>query len=112
MIADLRELEPTGPGAPTAPSGSAGPSRGARPRRLLAELLAEIGVEPELDEAGNLWARLAGADPGAPALAVGSHLDSVPAGGWLDGALGVMAALGVLRAWAEARPGRRRDRWC
>jgi N-carbamoyl-L-amino-acid hydrolase len=33
-------------------------------------------------------------------VAVGSHLDSVPNGGWLDGALGVMAALGVLRAWA------------
>src|SRR5207247_962121 len=29
-----------------------------------------------------------------------SHLDSVPEGGWLDGALGVMAAVGVLRAWA------------
>ena len=37
-----------------------------------------------------------------PALALGSHLDSVPNGGWLDGALGVMAALGVLRAWAGA----------
>jgi N-carbamoyl-L-amino-acid hydrolase len=34
-------------------------------------------------------------------LAVGSHLDSVPAGGWLDGALGVMAAVGVLRAYSE-----------
>ena len=41
-----------------------------------------------------------GADEGTPSLAIGSHLDSVPSGGWLDGALGVMAALGVLRAWA------------
>ena len=48
-----------------------------------------------------------GADPDAPALAVGSHLDSVPDGGWLDGALGVMAALGVLRAWAGATSRRR-----
>jgi N-carbamoyl-L-amino-acid hydrolase len=37
-----------------------------------------------------------------PALAVGSHLDSVPDGGWLDGALGVMGGVGVLRAWAGA----------
>ena len=37
-----------------------------------------------------------------PRLAVGSHIDSVPSGGWLDGALGVMAGVGVLRAWAEA----------
>ena len=43
------------------------------------------------------------ADRGEPALAVGSHLDSVPAGGWLDGALGVMAGVGVLRAWAAER---------
>ena len=44
------------------------------------------------DEAGNVWAYLEG--DAEPALAVGSHVDSVPDGGWLDGALGVMAALG------------------
>ena len=48
----------------------------------------------------NVWAGLGDAD--RPALALGSHLDSVPEGGWLDGALGVMAGLGVLRAWAGA----------
>ncbi len=70
-------------------------------RDLLRERLAEIGIDrSEVDEAGNLWARLPGIDGEAPALAVGSHLDSVPAGGPLDGALGVMAGLGVLRAWA------------
>jgi hydantoinase/carbamoylase family amidase len=74
--------------------------RGAR--AYLGELLAEIGVEPEFDPAANLWARLEAADPGAPALALGSHVDSVPDGGWLDGALGVIAAVGVLRAWAAA----------
>jgi hydantoinase/carbamoylase family amidase len=69
-------------------------------REFLRELLSEIGIEPEIDEAGNAWAYLAGEHE--PALAVGSHIDSVPNGGWLDGALGVMGALGVLRAWAEA----------
>jgi hydantoinase/carbamoylase family amidase len=69
-------------------------------RDFLRELLDEIGLEPEIDEAGNAWAYLPGARE--PALAVGSHLDSVPNGGWLDGALGVMGALGVLRAWAGA----------
>ena len=71
-------------------------------RALLIELLGELGLEAEVDEAGNLWARLEGEDPAAPAVALGSHLDSVPDGGWLDGALGVMAALGVLRAWATS----------
>jgi hydantoinase/carbamoylase family amidase len=75
-------------------------------RAFLTELLAEIGPEPEIDEAGNAWAYLPGG--AEPALALGSHLDSVPNGGWLDGALGVMAALGVLRAWAgsESMPPR------
>ena len=35
-------------------------------------------------------------------MIVGSHLDAVPSGGWLDGCLGVLAALGVLRALAES----------
>jgi hydantoinase/carbamoylase family amidase len=75
-------------------------------RGFLGELLAEIGVEPGRDPAGNLWAVLEGDRD--PALAVGSHVDSVPDGGWLDGALGVMAAVGVLRAWSQA--GRRPPR--
>lgn len=73
-------------------------------RELLRELIGEIGLEPEVDEAGNAWAYLPGR--AEPALAVGSHLDSVPDGGWLDGALGVMGAVGVLRAWAGERPSR------
>ncbi len=105
MIADLRELA-------RRTSDEAGAQRlcwgeGWRAARdFLGELLAEIGLEPEIDEAGNAWAYLRGERE--PALAVGSHLDSVPNGGWLDGAFGVMGALGVLRAWAgaEARPPR------
>ncbi len=64
----------------------------------LGERLGELGLEPERDAAGNIWAYLEGESE--PALAVGSHMDSVPDGGWLDGALGVIAALGVVRAWA------------
>jgi hydantoinase/carbamoylase family amidase len=75
-------------------------------RAFLGELLAEIGLEPDRDPAGNLWAVLEGDRD--PALAVGSHVDSVPDGGWLDGALGVMAAVGVLRVWSQ--PGRRPPR--
>jgi N-carbamoyl-L-amino-acid hydrolase len=71
-------------------------------RAFLTERLGELGIEPERDEAGNLWATLPGEDRSAPAVVVGSHIDSVPNGGWLDGAYGVMAALGVLRAWADS----------
>jgi beta-ureidopropionase / N-carbamoyl-L-amino-acid hydrolase len=69
-------------------------------RSFLTGLLSEIGLEPERDAAGNLWTYLEGDRESA--LAVGSHVDSVPDGGWLDGALGVMAALGVVRAWADS----------
>jgi N-carbamoyl-L-amino-acid hydrolase len=64
-------------------------------RAFLRERLAELPVRVDVDEAGNLWAVLPGARP--ETVVVGSHVDSVPSGGWLDGALGVMAALEVLR---------------
>ena len=67
-------------------------------RQWLHARLAELPVEVCVDEAGNLWATLAGASPRA--LILGSHIDSVPGGGWLDGCLGVAAGLEVLRYWA------------
>ncbi|MDX6620502.1 MAG: beta-ureidopropionase / N-carbamoyl-L-amino-acid hydrolase [Gaiellales bacterium] len=72
----------------------------ASARGLLRERLAQLPVEVDVDEAGNLWARLAGARP--ETVVIGSHIDSVPNGGWLDGALGVMGALETLRTLAEA----------
>lgn len=66
--------------------------------------LGELPVEHHLDAAGNRWVTLAGESP--KALLLGSHLDSVPNGGWLDGCLGVMAGLEVLRSFAEEFKGR------
>jgi allantoate deiminase len=99
VITDLRELDRRTGGAEGARRLCWGEEWRAA-RELLLQLLGELGLEPERDEAGNLWARLDGESE--QALAVGSHVDSVPAGGWLDGALGVMAGVGVLRAWAES----------
>jgi len=61
-------------------------------------------LETHFDAAGNRWVTLAGDSEGA--LVVGSHLDSVPNGGWLDGCLGVMAGLEVLTHAAEVYGGR------
>ena len=72
----------------------------AEARAMLREELSTLPVEVEQDEAGNLWAYLRGQSPDT--VVVGSHLDSVPAGGWLDGALGVMGGLEVLRSLAAA----------
>src|SRR5262245_42873295 len=99
VIADLRELArrtSDGDGAQRLCWGEGWRTA----REFLGELLGELGLEREIDEAGNAWAYLRG--DREPALALGSHVDSVPNGGWLDGALGVMGAVGVLRAWAGA----------
>ena len=58
---------------------------------------SEAGLETVVDAAGNHSAILPSTAPDAPTLLLGSHLDSVPRGGRFDGALGVLAALEVLR---------------
>jgi len=64
--------------------------------------LATLGITPEVDAAGNSWATLRGASDRT--VIIGSHLDSVPNGGWLDGALGVMAGFEALRMFKDQRP--------
>jgi N-carbamoyl-L-amino-acid hydrolase len=59
-------------------------------------------VTVRTDAAGNQWARLPGGGSGV--VIIGSHLDSVPDGGWLDGAYGVMCAVEVLRCLAARGP--------
>src|SRR5579884_2088447 len=72
----------------------------AKAREWLRLKLAELPVEVEVDEAGNLWATLRGESDRA--LLLGGHIDSVPNGGWLDGCLDLLAALEVLRRIAAA----------
>ncbi|HYT67277.1 MAG TPA: Zn-dependent hydrolase [Vicinamibacterales bacterium] len=73
-------------------------------RRWFQEQVAALHLKVETDAAGNNWVTLPG-DSNDTVL-VGGHLDSVPNGGWLDGALGVMAGLAALRMFAGARPRR------
>ncbi len=72
----------------------------AKAREWERGLLAELPVTVEVDEAGNQWATLEGDSP--KTLIIGSHIDSVPDGGWLDGCLGVLSALEVLRGVAAS----------
>ncbi len=67
-------------------------------RRWLGRRFAEAGLEATIDGAGNVFGR--SRNPGK-ALLVGSHSDTQPTGGWLDGALGVIYALEVVRALGE-----------
>ena len=61
-------------------------------------------LERHYDAAGNHWITLRGDEERA--LILGSHLDSVPNGGWLDGCLGVLAGFEVFRALNETYAGR------
>jgi beta-ureidopropionase / N-carbamoyl-L-amino-acid hydrolase len=69
---------------------------------LVAGWMREAGLEPGIDETGNLIALLPGSDAEAPAIGLGSHLDTVPHGGAFDGALGVLAGLEVAQTLREA----------
>jgi N-carbamoyl-L-amino-acid hydrolase len=68
-------------------------------RAWLREKLAGLPLEEEIDEAGNQWWTLRGGSERA--VLIGGHIDSVPNGGWLDGALNVMAGVEVVRRIAE-----------
>ncbi|QMV17605.1 hydantoinase/carbamoylase family amidase [Granulicella sp. 5B5] len=72
-------------------------------RAWFEEKLEGLPVKHHHDAAGNHWVTLHGDSD--KALVVGSHLDSVPNGGWLDGCLGVLAALEVLQHFAEKYEG-------
>ncbi|MEM9204069.1 MAG: hydantoinase/carbamoylase family amidase [Actinomycetota bacterium] len=64
-------------------------------RRWLAEQMADAGLDAHIDGVGNVIGR--SPNPG-PAVVLGSHSDTQPEGGWLDGAMGVMYAIEVARA--------------
>jgi N-carbamoyl-L-amino-acid hydrolase len=73
-----------------------------RAKGWLSEKVSALGAEEDTDEAGNQWFSLQGESDRA--LLIGGHIDSVPNGGWLDGALNVVAGLEVLRRIADDGP--------
>lgn len=70
-------------------------------RDLLVRWMRELDLEVRVDDVGNIYGRRPGLDPAAPAVMVGSHIDTVPMGGMFDGALGVVAGLEVVRTLNE-----------
>jgi len=70
-------------------------------RDYAVKLMREAGLETRIDTAGNIIGRRSGSDDSLPAIAMGSHTDTVPEGGKYDGALGVMAAIEVIRTLEE-----------
>src|SRR5438094_1872110 len=97
-IAELRELQEL-TGDDNGAQRVAWTETWERAREWLREKVAGTGAEESVDAAGNQWFTLPGNSERAVLL--GGHIDSVPNGGWLDGALNVMAGVEVLRRIAE-----------
>ncbi len=72
-----------------------------RSRQLLIYLMRQAGLEIHIDAIGNIFGRLNGHDPKAPAVLTGSHLDTVIHGGKYDGPVGVIGALEAVRTISE-----------
>jgi N-carbamoyl-L-amino-acid hydrolase len=70
-------------------------------RQLVQDWMVEADMTIRIDAAGNIIGTYAGEQEEAPALATGSHIDTVPSGGRYDGALGVLAGIEVVRVLSE-----------
>jgi N-carbamoyl-L-amino-acid hydrolase len=97
-VAELRELQDL-TGDENGAQRVAWTDTWERAREWLREKLAGLPLEEQIDEAGNQWWTLRGTSERA--VLIGGHIDSVPNGGWLDGALNVVAGVEVVRRLAE-----------
>ena len=100
LLADLRALSTIGGQADGGVDRLAWSEADLAARRWFAERIREAGLEPRVDAALNVFGRLPGTADRL--LLTGSHLDSVPNGGRLDGAYGAVAGLEVLRTMVES----------
>lgn len=74
-----------------------------RSRQVLIHLMRQAGLQIHIDSIGNIFGRLQGSDPKAPAVLAGSHLDTVIHGGKYDGPVGVIGALEAVRTIRERK---------
>jgi allantoate deiminase len=98
VISDLRELAALTSTSDGAQRVAWGPVWKTA-REWLKAKVSELGLTPTADAAGNNWITLPGESH--KTVIIAGHLDSVPNGGWLDGSLGVTAALEALRRYSQ-----------
>jgi N-carbamoyl-L-amino-acid hydrolase len=98
VIADLEELATQSGGRFAGAKRLAWSPDWLSARSWLRGKLEAIGLPITEDVAGNIWATVQGETDDF--LIVGSHIDAVPDGGWLDGVLGLMTALETVRRLA------------
>jgi N-carbamoyl-L-amino-acid hydrolase len=98
LISDLRELARIG-AYQTGVDRTALSAKDIEARRWLVDKLTHAGLDAAMDRVGNVLGRAPNA---RKSILIGSHTDTVPKGGWLDGALGVGYALEIARSAIEA----------
>jgi len=98
LLADLRRLATFGQAGSGVHRLSFTPED-REARHWLLQRMTEAGLDAQIDGIGNVYGQTKGVNK---AVLIGSHTDSVPKGGWLDGALGVLYGLEVARARLEA----------
>ena len=102
LLADLEALSHIGATSEGGLARTALSDADLAAREWFVQRAKETGLETQHDGAGNVSAILPSESPAAQTIMCGSHLDTVPNGGRFDGALGVVAALEVLRTIKEA----------
>lgn len=71
-------------------------------RAYAMSLMADAGLKPRIDAAGNIFGRRPGSEDSLSPVLFGSHIDSVPNGGNFDGDLGSLAAIEVVHTLNQA----------
>lgn len=97
LLTDLKQLRSFGATGPGVVRLALSPVDLAS-RRWLAGRMAQAGLDAVIDGVGTVFGRSRNR---GPALVVGSHTDTQPTGGWLDGAMGVIYGLEIARALGE-----------
>mgnify|MGYP001026551526 FL=1 len=97
----LMEMAKIGPGVAGGNNRQTLTDEDAEGRALFQKWCEAVGCTMGLDSMGNMFAELAGTDPDALPVYVGSHLDTQPTGGKYDGVLGVLGGLEILRTMKD-----------
>src|SRR6266550_420832 len=102
LLAELETLSSFSDAAPPAVTRIVFTPSDLKARTWLISRCEEAGLTVRQDAIGNIFARWNGADPAAPAVGTGSHIDAIPNAGKYDGVVGVLGGLEALRALQRA----------
>src|SRR6202158_5599850 len=98
LLAELETLAAFSDAAPPAVTRIGFTPADLKARAWVISRCEEAGLAVRQDAIGNIFARWSGADPAAPAVGTGSHIDAIPNAGKYDGVVGVLGGLEAIRA--------------